>query len=94
MENDLGQEKKVSHVRTYFYVFLILAAITAFEIYLNSLAIVQEIQNGLFLSLSLAKAALVAAFFMHLRTDSKIFTYIFLLPVLLFIMFAYLTIAS
>ncbi len=94
MDNDVGKEKKVSHVRTYIYVFLILAAITSFEIYLNSLVIAREIQNGLFLSLSLAKATLVGAFFMHLRTDSKIFTYIFLIPALLFIMFAYLTIAS
>jgi caa(3)-type oxidase subunit IV len=94
MENDPGKEKTISHRRTYFYVFLILAAITAFEIYLNSLAIVQEIQNGMFLSLSLAKAALVAAFFMHLRTDSKIFTYIFVIPALLFVVFAYLTIVS
>ena len=94
MDKDMGEEKTISHVRTYFFVFLILAAITAFEIYLNSLVIVQEIQNGMFLALSLAKAGLVAAFFMHLRTDSKIFTYIFLLPALLFIMFAYFTIAS
>ena len=94
MDKDMGEEKTISHVRTYFFVFLILAAITAFEIYLNSLVIVQEIQNGMFLALSLAKAGLVAAFFMHLRTDSKIFTYIFLLPALLFIMFAYVTIAS
>lgn len=94
MENNIASGKTESHVRTYVYVFLILAAITAFEIYLNSLNIVQEIQNGLFLILSLIKAALIGAFFMHLHTDSKFFTFIFVVPALLFIMFAFFTIAS
>lgn len=91
---DTGTEKKVSHVRTYFYVFVILAAITAFEIFLNTLSIAAAVSNALFLTLSLAKAALVAAFFMHLRSDSKFFTYIFIIPAVLFVMFAYLLIAS
>jgi hypothetical protein len=46
----------------------------------------------LFLALSLAKAALVAAFYMHLRRDNRVYTIIFLLPVLLFVTFALLTI--
>ncbi|GAI83800.1 unnamed protein product, partial [marine sediment metagenome] len=43
---------------------------------------------------SLAKASLVAAFFMHLRSDAKLYTYIFLLPTIMFVLFALLTIAS
>lgn len=77
---------------SYFAVFVILALITAVELGLNSLGLPRAVASGLFLSLSLAKAGLVAAFYMHLRRDHRIYTIVFLLPVVLFVTFALLTI--
>ena len=83
-----------SGVRTYVLVFVSLAIITAIEIILTTVSIAQQTLTPAFLALSIAKAALVAAFFMHLRSDSRFYTYIFLLPVVMFVLFALLTIAS
>ncbi len=77
---------------SYVAVFLILAVITAAELGIKSLGLPRAATNGLFLALSLAKAGLVAAFYMHLRRDNRIFTIVFLLPVVLFVTFALLTI--
>ncbi len=93
MENhSKGQESRTG-VRTYVFVFIILAIITAVEIFLSTISISRETLRVLFLALSLAKASLVAAFFMHLRSDSKLYTYIFILPAVMFVLFALLTIA-
>lgn len=77
-------------------VFLILATLTAVEVWLSGPAI--ELATSLltptFLIFSLTKAGLVAAFFMHLRTDNRFYTYIFLSPVLLLWIFAIMAIIS
>ena len=73
-------------------VFVILALITAIELGVKGLGLPRAATNGLFLLLSLGKAALVAAFYMHLRRDNRIYTVIFVLPVVLFVVFALLTI--
>jgi caa(3)-type oxidase subunit IV len=80
---------------TYAVVFLILAVITVVEVMLSSgLGISQDLRNVLFALFSLSKAALVAAFYMHLKTDSRIYLYVFLVPVLLLIVFAYVAVRS
>ena len=73
---------------TYAIVFLILAALTAIEIALSLLAVDPGLRTPVFLILSLAKASLVAAFFMHLRQDSRLYTFVFIVPVVLFVLFA------
>ena len=80
----------------YTIIFIVLAVITGVEIFLSSPTV--EISKGLrdtfFILFSLGKASLVAAFFMHLRSDSKFYTYIFLGPVIMLIIFAYVMVIS
>jgi caa(3)-type oxidase subunit IV len=83
-------EETASRKLGYGAVFVILAVITAVEVALGSLGVVASIRTTLFLLLSLAKAAFVAAYFMHLRSDTQLYTYIFLAPVLLLVVFALL----
>lgn len=75
---------------TYFYVFLALAVITAVEIGLAGAGLARGLLNTLFMLLSLLKAGLVAAFYMHLKQDSRSYTYIFVLPAILLAVFAIL----
>jgi caa(3)-type oxidase subunit IV len=79
---------------TYVIVFVVLAVITAVELLLSSPAVSlgRSLLNVLFVILSLGKAALVAAFYMHLRSDNRLYTYIFGLPVILLLVFALLVI--
>jgi caa(3)-type oxidase subunit IV len=83
-----------SRARSYVTVFLALAAITAFELVLTQVGLAVSAANALFLVLSLAKAALVVMFFMHLKQDSRIYTAIFLLPVILVLAFSTLMLMS
>jgi cytochrome c oxidase subunit 4 len=80
--------------RGYVMVFLALAAITAFELVLTQVGLAASAANAIFLILSLGKATLVAMFFMHLRQDSRIYTAIFLLPVILVLAFSTLMLMS
>ncbi len=79
---------------TYFYVFLALAVITAVEIGLAGVGLTRGLLNTLFMLLSLLKAGLVAAFYMHLRQDARSYTYIFGLPAILLAVFAVLATLS
>ena len=78
--------------RTYALVFAALASVTLVELLLSqpSISAGRGALNSLFLLLSLTKASLVAAFFMHLRTDSRLYTYTLVLPLILLLIFAYL----
>ena len=93
-------ESKTSHKShsnlIYTIIFIILAVITGVEIFLSSptLQISRALRNTFFILFSLGKASLVAAFFMHLRSDSKFYTYIFLGPVVMLIIFAYVMVIS
>ena len=73
-------------------VFLLLAVITVVELALNRMHLPESVVDPVFLVLSLGKASLVAAFYMHLRQDNRFYTVIFVLPVLLLVVFALLTI--
>jgi cytochrome c oxidase subunit IV len=75
-------------------VFLALAAITAIELVLTQVGLAASAAGALFLILSLGKATLVVMFFMHLRQDSRIYTAIFLLPVILVLAFSTLMLMS
>jgi len=81
-----------SSVRTYAAVFAGLAVITILEIVLSrpGVELTRQVLTPSFLLFSLAKASLVAAFFMHLKGDSKFYTAIFLFPAALLLIFALL----
>jgi caa(3)-type oxidase subunit IV len=83
-----------SRARGYVAVFLALAAITAIELVLTQVGLAALASGALFLILSLGKATLVVMFFMHLRQDSRIYTAIFLLPVILVLAFSTLMLMS
>jgi cytochrome c oxidase subunit 4 len=70
-------------IRTYLIVAGILTVVTALEfgvIYVRRLA---PILVPLLLTLSIGKFALVVMFFMHLRYDSRVLTFLFVAPLVL-----------
>ena len=74
----------VNATRTYIIIGVILLAVTALEV----IAFTQEDKLGatatpIILALSAVKFVLVVAFYMHLKYDSKVFTGIFLFPLVL-----------
>jgi caa(3)-type oxidase subunit IV len=76
---------------TYALIFVILGLLTAVEVALSSPGLGVDLGNlstAVFLLLSAAKASLVAAFFMHLKDDSRLYLFVFLSPVLLLLAFA------
>ena len=79
---------------TYALIFLVLALITLTELLLSgpNITLARNILNPLFVVFSLGKAALVAAFYMHLRSDNRFYTFIFLVPVVLLLVFAIMVI--
>jgi cytochrome c oxidase subunit IV len=61
----------------YFTIFIVLAILTLIELLVAYLPLVKV---PLLLALALTKAWLVVQFYMHLRYDSKIFTWALLVP--------------
>ena len=92
----MEQQKTTSSVWIYAAVFIALGVITAAEIFLSlpSTNVSRQILTPIFILLSLGKATLVAAFYMHLRDDSRFYTIIFILPALLLLIFAVLATVS
>lgn len=88
METEAAQEHRQSHRWKYGQVFLALVVITAIEVALTFVGLPRGSLTALFLLLSLAKAGLVASFYMHLRDDAPLYTWIFVLPAALLIVFA------
>jgi cytochrome c oxidase subunit 4 len=84
----VAESRGASKARSYLLVFVALGVMTAIEIAMTQIDMASWAANALFLAFSLAKAALVAAFFMHLRQDSRVYAAIFLLPVVLVLAFA------
>ena len=77
----------------YGIIFLGLIVLTVLELGISVLRIQAPLSTGLYLLFSGLKAGLVAAYYMHLREDSRLYTYVFVLPVLLLLVFALLSIA-
>lgn len=78
---------------SYAVIFLGLVVLTGIELGISVLRILPPLSTVLYLLFSGLKVALVAAFYMHLRQDSRLYTAVFVLPVLLLLVFALLTIA-
>ena len=62
---------------TYIKVALILAAITAFEVWVSYIKRLGDGQSPVLLFLAIIKFAMVVMFFMHLRFDNRTFRYLF-----------------
>ncbi len=92
----MEQHKTTSSVMIYTVVFIALGVITGIEIFLSlpSTHVARQVLRPIFIVLSLAKATLVAAFYMHLRDDSRLYMLVFILPVLLLAVFALLAVVS
>lgn len=65
-------------VRFYVMIGIILAIVTAMEVAVYYIEVLQLVETPLILALTAAKFALVVMFFMHLKIDSKIFTGLFM----------------
>ena len=70
-------------VRTYLVVAAVLSVITAVEISVFYLTIFQRVLAPILIVLSAAKFALVVMFFMHLRSDHRAFTGLFVGPLVI-----------
>jgi len=71
----------------YGLVYLVLAAVTALELWITTLGLAGSVRTPIFLALSFLKASLVAAFYMHLRSDSRTYLFVFILPVAMVVVF-------
>jgi cytochrome c oxidase subunit IV len=80
--------------RGYLLVFAVLLVMTISEVVLTTLRLPKSITVWIFLATSVVKAGLVAAFFMHLRYDSRVYMIAVLIPVALVLIFAFLMIVS
>ncbi|MGA9532832.1 MAG: cytochrome C oxidase subunit IV family protein [Anaerolineales bacterium] len=87
MEVTAPQRESKTSRSVYVAVFIALVVITAVEIGLSLTDIARGTLAPLYLVLSLGKATLVASFYMHLRQDAPIYTYIFVLPAALLAVF-------
>ena len=67
-------------VRTYLLVAAVLAVITAVEVSLFYVTVMARFLAPLLIVLSAAKFSLVVMFFMHLRSDHRAFTGLFVGP--------------
>jgi cytochrome c oxidase subunit 4 len=70
-------------VRTYLLVAAVLAVITAVEVSLFYITVMTRFLAPLLIVLSAAKFSLVVMFFMHLRSDHRAFTGLFVGPLVI-----------
>jgi cytochrome c oxidase subunit 4 len=70
-------------VRTYLLVAAVLAVITAVEVSLFYVTVMARFLAPLLIVLSAAKFSLVVMFFMHLRSDHRAFTGLFVGPLMI-----------
>jgi len=72
-------------IRTYLLVAAVLAVITAVEVSVFYITATARFLAPTLIVLSAAKFALVAMFFMHLRYDSRVFSGLFVGPLMIII---------
>lgn len=87
METTEKAKEHRSKRSSYTAVFVALVVLTAIEVGLTFLGLPRQVLTGVFLVLSFGKAALVASFYMHLNDDHPVYTYIFVLPAALLVIF-------
>lgn len=83
----VGREHPHPGWETYLVVAVVLAIITAAEVAVFYIEVLQPALVPILLTLSGGKFALVVMFYMHLKFDSRIFTGVFVAPLTLAILF-------
>lgn len=83
MAEESGPHKAHASTRFYVVIALILTVITAAEVMVFYVEYLEPVLVPILLVLAAAKFALVAMFFMHLRFDSKVFTGLFIGPLII-----------
>lgn len=76
----------------YALIFLVLIALTVLEILVAPAAFARGWLNAMLMAMAFVKAGVVAAYYMHLRGDPRIYTWILVLPVLLLLVFSMLSV--
>ena len=79
--NKMSETHNVKHVN-YLAVFIALGILTAIEIAIASF-LPESVRIPILLFLAFVKAALVALFYMHLRNDSRLFAFFFVMAIFL-----------
>ena len=82
-----------AHPAPYGRVFLLLVLATAVELVVASSSLAGGARTSIFLGFTVIKVGLVAGFFMHLRRDSKYYSYVILFPATMLLFFILLTLA-
>lgn len=74
---------KAAHVKpiTYVGVFVVLAVVTAVEVFISGAGLDRTAMVVILLALATSKALLVVLFFMHLKYDTKWYSYAMVFPV-------------
>ena len=93
VERQITSTRPEAHPAPYGRVFLLLVLATGAELVLASSSLGREVRTSIFLLFTIFKAGLVAAFFMHLRRDSKYYSYVILFPATMLLFFILLTLA-
>jgi cytochrome c oxidase subunit 4 len=75
--DETGHEEAHATVQTYLWVAIILAIITAVEVFIYYLPAVRTFLVPMLMVLSVAKFLAVVGYFMHLKYDHRIFRYMF-----------------
>lgn len=76
------------------FVFGILAVVTVVEIVVTLFRLPKDFIVPVLLAMSFAKAALVAAYYMHLRYEKPMFTIVFITPALFAVFLIFVLAAS
>jgi cytochrome c oxidase subunit IV len=69
--------------RKYLLIMIILGVLTALEVAAYETAALKQVLVPILLVLTTAKFALVVMFYMHLKFDSRIFSWVFVAPLIL-----------
>lgn len=76
------------------FVFVILTVVTVVEIVITLFHLPKEFLVPVLLGMSFAKAALVAAYYMHLRYEKPLYTIVFVTPALFAVFLIFVLAAS
>jgi cytochrome c oxidase subunit IV len=74
-------EEVHAHRPNYLLIFVLLFVLTIIEVGITMIGLPQWIVNSALLAFMAFKVLLVALFYMHLRMDSKWFSYLFIIPI-------------
>lgn len=82
---DAAEQEKHEHppARTYWLIAFILTVLTGMEVAAFYIPALDPVLVPLLLVLTSAKFVLVVMFYMHLKADSKLFTWVFVAPLVL-----------